>query len=128
LARRTIHDLLTEARRGLARLEPADAYRAMLAGAVIVDTRSEDQRRRDGVIPGSRHHPLSELEWWLDPTSEHSDPAVGLESWIVLICQEGFASSLAAARLQAMGFARATDVVGGMDAWKAAGLPVQVPT
>jgi rhodanese-related sulfurtransferase len=122
--RRTIHELLDEARLGLRRLTPAEAADAVARGAVLVDTRSEDQRRRHGCIPGSRHHPLSELEWWLDPASEHSDPEIGLDAWIVVVCQEGYASSLAAARLQALGFRRATDLVGGVDGWKEAGLPL----
>jgi rhodanese-related sulfurtransferase len=125
MTRRTIHDFLEDARRRLERLEPAALARASAEGALVVDTRSHDERRRHGVIPGSRHYPLSELEWWLDPASEHADPDVGLDAWIVLVCQEGYSSSLAAARLQALGFARATDLVGGIEAWKAAGLPVE---
>jgi rhodanese-related sulfurtransferase len=125
VTRRTIHDLLEDARRGIARLGPSEAHEAVTrAGAILVDTRSEDQRRREGVIPGARHHPLSELEWWLDPASGHSDPAIGLDAWIIVVCQEGYASSLAAARLKSIGFSRATDLVGGVEAWKAAGLPV----
>jgi rhodanese-related sulfurtransferase len=122
--RRTIHDLLAEARKGLARLSATEAYRASLDGGVIVDTRSEDERRAEGLVPGARHHPLSTLEWELDPASGHSDPRYTLDSWVILLCREGYSSSLAAARLRALGFHRATDVVGGMDAWKALGLPV----
>jgi rhodanese-related sulfurtransferase len=125
----TIHDLLAEARRLIARLTPADAYRAQSEGAVLVDTRSEDQRREQGVIPGALHCPLSVLEWHLDPDSGHSAPGISLDSWVILVCSEGYSSSLAAARLLALGFARATDVIGGVEAWKAAGLPmVESPT
>ena len=125
MSRRTIHDLLEEARRGLRRLTPHEARRAVEGGdAILVDTRSEDERRREGLIPGARHHPLSELEWWLDPSSEHSDPEIRLDTRIVVVCREGYSSSLAAARLQSLGFSRATDLVGGVDAWKAAGLPL----
>lgn len=123
--RTSIHDLLTEARRGLERLSPLEAVRAQEAGAILVDTRSDDQRRLQGAVPGARVHPLSELEWWLDPESGHADPAVKLTAWIVLICAEGYSSSLAAARLKTLGFSRATDVVDGVEGWKAAGLPLE---
>jgi rhodanese-related sulfurtransferase len=122
--RTTIHDLLAEARRRLDRLTPAQAYDALLSGAVLVDTRTDEQRRTEGAVPGARCFPLSELEWWLDPDSGHSDPAIGLEAHVVVLCAEGYSSSLAAARLQAIGFRRATDVIGGSAAWKAAGLPL----
>ena len=122
--RQTIHRLLADARALLVRLTPHDAHRASQDGGVIVDTRSDDERRAHGWIPGSRHHPLSTLEWEVDPESGHADPSYTLDSWLILICREGYSSSLAAARLQGLGFHKATDVVGGMDAWKALGLPV----
>ena len=122
--RRSIHDLLEEARKTLHRLTPAEAVHAQRAGAILVDTRSPDQRRAQGSVPGAREYPLSELEWWLDPDSGHSDPHVGLDDWIVLLCAEGYSSSLAAARLQSLGFTRATDVIEGVEGWKAAGLPL----
>ena len=124
VSRRTIHDLLDEARRGLRRLAPDEAFRAMGEGAVLVDTRADEQRREQGAIPGAREYPLSVLEWVVDPASPHGDPDLGLDAWVVLICAEGYSSSLAAHRLQQLGFARATDVIGGVEAWKAAGLPV----
>ena len=128
MSRRTIHDLLDEARRGLLRLAPDEAFRAMGEGsAVLVDTRADEQRREQGAIPGAREYPLSVLEWVLDPTSPHRDSDVHLDAWVVLICAEGYSSSLAAHRLQMLGFEHATDVIGGVEAWKAAGLPV-VPT
>jgi rhodanese-related sulfurtransferase len=123
--RTSIHDLLTQARSGLKRLSALDAVRAQRSGAILVDTRSDDQRRLQGAVPGARVHPLSELEWWLDPDSGHADPAVKLSDWIVLICAEGYSSSLAAARLKSLGFSRATDVVDGVEGWKAAGLPIE---
>jgi rhodanese-related sulfurtransferase len=125
MPRMTIHELLEEARARLTRLSPAELAAAIGEGAVVIDTRSEDLRRRDGVIPGSLHYPLSELEWWLDPSSEFASPAIRLDTWIVLVCAEGYASTLAAARLQALGFSRATDLVGGFDAWQSAGMPVR---
>jgi rhodanese-related sulfurtransferase len=122
--RTTIHDLLDLARAGLRRLTPEEAFAASREGAVLVDTRSEDQRVAQGVIPGARRYPLSELEWWLDPEPGYADPAIRLSDRIVLVCAEGYSSSLAAARLQALGFVHATDVVDGVAGWKAAGLPL----
>jgi rhodanese-related sulfurtransferase len=123
--RRTIHELLAVARSRLRRLGPHEALCAARdEGAILVDTRTEDECRRDGVIPGAVRVRLSELEWHLDPASGFNDPAIGLDAWIVVVCAEGYSSSLAAARLQALGFARATDLDGGFEAWKQAGLPV----
>jgi rhodanese-related sulfurtransferase len=124
--RTTIHHLLDEARSALQRLEPSHAYARMQEGVVLVDTRSDDQRARDGAIPGALPIPLSVLEWRVDPESGHHDPAIGsFEEPIILVCAHGFSSSLAAKRLQALGFANATDVIGGFEAWKADGLPVE---
>ena len=122
--RLTIHDLLASARARLARLSPDDARLAQEQGAILVDTRTEGERRREGVIPGSLHVRLSVLEWHLDPASGHNDPTIGLDAWIVVVCAEGYSSSLAAARLHALGFSRATDLDGGFAAWKEAGLAI----
>lgn len=123
--RQTIDGLMEAARAGLDRLEPAAALRAMGEGALIVDTRCAEARRETGVIPGSAHVPLSVLYWRLDPSSGHSDPALAdADRHVVLVCAHGYSSSLAAATLRQLGFARATDVVGGFEAWAAAGLPV----
>lgn len=124
--RRTINDLLDESRAGLARLGPAEALRAGEGGALLIDTRSADLRTRDGTIPGSVHVPLSVLYWRLDPSSGHDDPELSraLDRHIVLVCDHGYSSSLAAATLRQLGFSNATDVVGGFQAWAAAGLPV----
>jgi rhodanese-related sulfurtransferase len=123
--RRTIDDLLYEARRGLERVDPRQAQAAVEAGAVIVDVRSESQRAADGVVPGAIHHPRNALEWRCDPDSEARDERLAdLGTHVIVMCDEGYASSLAAATLQQMGFARATDLDGGFQAWKAAGLPV----
>lgn len=130
MSRTSIAELLAEARRTLDRLEPSDAHRAQAAGALIVDTRSGDERRQRGVIPGSLHIPLSVLEWRLDPDADpvyRSAYVTGLDQWLVLVCAHGCSSSLAAARLQRIGFARATDLVGGFEAWRAAGLPTAPP-
>lgn len=125
--RKNIHEMLAEARRGFVRLTPEQAHAASLDGGVLVDTRSEADRLAQGVIAGARHYPLSVLEWMLDPASADSDPAITLDSWIILICKEGYSSSLAAARLKELGFSRATDVVDGVDGWKASGLPLDEP-
>jgi rhodanese-related sulfurtransferase len=123
-SRTTIHDLLAEARLSLERLEPQEAWHAMRNGALVVDTRSAEDRARQGVVPGARHVPLSILEWALDPASGHAVEDVRTDAWVVLLCAEGYSSSLAAHRLQRLGFRRATDVVGGVEGWRAAGLPL----
>lgn len=123
--RQSVDDLLAAARRRIDRLAPEAAQRAMADGALLVDTRCGDDRRAMGTIPGSVHVPLSVLFWRLDPSSGHNDPALSdLSRPIVLICAHGYSSSLAAATLRDLGFASAADVVGGFEAWSAAGLPV----
>jgi rhodanese-related sulfurtransferase len=126
VARRTINDLLADARGRLRRLEPAEAHAAMEAGALLVDTRCAELRQRDGLIPGSTHIPLSVLFWRLDPSSGHDIPELSsaLDRQVILICDHGFSSSLAAATLRDLGFENATDVDGGFQAWTVAGLPV----
>ncbi|NJD28321.1 MAG: hypothetical protein FIA92_08490 [Chloroflexi bacterium] len=124
MARRTVDELLEEARSGLHRLQPAAALAAMEAGALLVDTRCEDLREADGVVPGSVHVPLSVLYWRLDPSSGHDDPALSdLDRQVILLCAHGYSSSLAAATLRALGFEQATDVIGGFEAWRDANLP-----
>ncbi|HEU4450197.1 MAG TPA: MFS transporter [Gaiellaceae bacterium] len=126
-ARRTIADLLADARGRIApRLEPREAFEAMTDGAVLVDLRSHDERRREGVVPGSVHVPRSVLEWRVDPDSGYANPHLGgLDARLVVFCAEGYSSSLAAAALRELGCSRATDLAGGFAAWKAAGLPVE---
>ena len=127
MGRTTINDLLAEARSRLTRLDPEEARALGGSGALLVDTRSNDERRRDGVIPGSLHIPLSVLEWRLDPAVDpafHNPHVEALDQQIVLVCAHGFSSSLAAARLQDLGFTRATDLAGGFEAWQAAGMRV----
>jgi len=126
--RRSIHDLLGAARARLDRLNPEEALAAQSAGALLIDTRSTDQRRKAGIIPGSLHIPRSVLEWRLDPDADpdfHNPHISGLEQQLVLVCADGESTSLAAATLQDLGFVRATDVIGGFTAWRAAGLPVR---
>jgi len=126
-AHRTIDDLLEAARAKLDRLEPAAAHRAMVDdGAILVDTRCAELRRESGRIPGSIHIPLSVLYWRLDPASGPHEPRLSDPARrVVLLCAHGYSSSLAAATLRDLGFSLATDVIGGFEAWAAAGLPVE---
>jgi rhodanese-related sulfurtransferase len=127
--RRTVHELLEFATARVDRLQPAEAFAAMREGAVLVDIRSESARERDGIVPGSLHVPRTVLEWRLDPESAWRSPhAPGLEEQVVLLCDHGFSSVLAASTLLDLGFDRAGDVVGGFEAWSAAGLPVSAAT
>lgn len=126
--RTTVDQLYVDACARITRLEPAEAYREASSGALVVDLRSSEERRRRGVVPGSLHVPRTVLEWRLDPESRWRNPHVGgLDSRIILICDHGYSSALAAAGLLELGFARATDVIGGFEAWRDAGLPVTPP-
>jgi rhodanese-related sulfurtransferase len=121
----TVEDLLHEARARLERLDPVQAKVAMAEGAILIDIRSESQRTRDGRVPGARFLPRNTLEWRLDPASEHRDPeAAKRDVLLILMCDEGFQSSLAAATLRRFGL-RAADLIGGFQAWRSAGLPVE---
>lgn len=119
-----VEELLAASRQGLQRLNPAEAAAAVDAGARIVDIRPEWQRRENGEIPGALIVERNHLEWRLHPRSDARLPqAVAGQRWIV-VCAEGYSSSLAAASLQSIGVA-ATDLAGGIHAWRAAGLPVR---
>jgi rhodanese-related sulfurtransferase len=121
----TVEQLLAASRAMLQRLTPAEARAAQLAGAILIDIRSDSQRSRDGALPGACEVPRNVLEWRCDPESPHRDPALAQPGrQLVLICDEGFQSSLAAATLQRFGLTRATDVIGGFQAWRTARLPV----
>jgi len=128
MSRRTIEDLLAHARAQLGRRPtPAEAYAAAQAGeAILVDVRAGDVLARDGSIPGAIHHQLTVLEWRADPDCEWRDDRIAdLDAPLILVCSQGYASSLAAQTLRELGFTRVTDMDGGFDAWKAQGLPVQ---
>ncbi|MEU9143514.1 rhodanese-like domain-containing protein [Streptomyces sp. NPDC048349] len=123
-----IDELLERVRAGYTRLDPREAYAASRAGALLVDIRYQALRDRDGLIPGALVVERNELEWRLDPQGSHRAPqATGHGLQVVVICNEGYASSLAAASLHALGLHRATDLAGGFQAWKSAGLPVAAP-
>ena len=120
----SIDQLLDDARRRLARLDPQQAHAAQQAGAVLVDTRPQANRDDEGEIPGAVVVERTVLEWRLDPASDAALPIAGYDLEVVVVCNEGYSSSLAAATLQDLGVVRATDLAGGFRAWKAAGLPV----
>ena len=122
---RSIDDVLADARSRFERLDPKAAYQAQQDGAILVDIRPEAQRRRFGEVPGALLIERTVLEWRLDPRSDARLPVADrFDQPIVVICQEGYSSSLAAASLQDLGLFRATDLIGGFEAWLAAGLPV----
>jgi rhodanese-related sulfurtransferase len=124
----SIDDLLATARSGLVRLDPAQAFWAIRSGAILIDTRPEWQRRADGEIPGALVIERNHLEWRCDPGCPSRVPQATDHqvAWIIC-CDEGYSSSLAAASLRALGLHEATDLVGGFQAWRAAGLPVTKP-
>jgi rhodanese-related sulfurtransferase len=123
----SVEQLLADARARLERLTPEQAHAAMGSGALLVDIRSDGQRASDGLIPGARLVPRNVLEWRLDPACRDRDPELARpEARLVLLCDEGFQSSLAAATVRSFGVAAATDVIGGFRAWRAAGLPVEL--
>ena len=111
-----IDRLLDQARRGLARVEAAELAAAMADGALVVDIRPVEQRSRDGELPGALLVDRNVLEWRLDPSSPHRLPEADAERRVILVCNEGYASSLAAATLQDLGVRRATDLAGGFQA------------
>lgn len=125
---RGIDEILSEARGRLIRVSPREAQSRHSRGALLVDIRYEALRRRDGTVPGALVIERNELEWRLDPRCPYRLPEAGHHDVEVLVlCNEGYASSLAAVGLHELGLHRATDVIGGFQAWAAAGLPVAAP-
>ncbi|NUS12811.1 MAG: sulfurtransferase [Streptomyces sp.] len=125
---RSVDEHLAALRATYRRLEPAEAAAAAGRGALLVDIRYGALRDRDGTIPGAAIVERNELEWRLDPAGSHRLPqAVSYELPIVVVCNEGYASTLAVASLHALGLVAATDLAGGFQAWRAAGLPVTAP-
>lgn len=117
--------VLAASRQGVQRLTPVELREAGARGALVVDTRTEAQRRRQGELPGAVVIDRTVLEWRLDPTGDHRIPeATGYDLQVVVVCRQGYSSSLAAASLRSIGLHRATDLEGGVEAWIAAGLPM----
>jgi rhodanese-related sulfurtransferase len=121
----TVEALLASARDQLDRLSPEAALTATRDGAVLIDIRSETQLRRDGLVPGATVIQRNVLEWRLDPNCPHRDPALAtIGNRVIVLCNQGYQSSLAAATLKRFGL-EATDVIGGFQAWQGAGMPVE---
>jgi rhodanese-related sulfurtransferase len=117
--RQSIDELLDASRASLKRVTPVEARAAMAAGALLVDIRPSEQRSRDGEIAGALVIDRNVLEWRLDPASPHRIPEAGdYERPVIILCNEGYASSLAAATLRQLGLEHATDVIGGFQAWQ----------
>jgi len=124
----SVDEMLAEARTRLERLDPTAAQAEMADGALLIDIRAESQRAADGEVPGAVFVPRNVLEWRLDPESPDKNPELAQpDARIVLMCNEGYQSSLAAATLQELGLPHATDLTGGFQAWRDAGLPVIKP-
>lgn len=109
--------LLEASRAELDRVEPEDLHDEMAAGALVVDIRPIADREADGALPGAVAIERIHLEWRLDPTSPHRIPGATPGRRIIVMCNEGYASSLAAVTLRSLGVARATDLAGGFRAW-----------
>jgi rhodanese-related sulfurtransferase len=125
--RRTIDQILAEARSRLQRVGPQQAARAAGEGALVVDIRPAAQRAAEGEIPGALIVERNVLEWRFDPASAARLPQASYDLRVIVVCSEGYTSSLAAAALQDLGVRHATDLDGGFCAWQAAGLPVTAP-
>ena len=122
----SIDDILAAARRRLTRLDPLEAHTAVRDGALLVDIRPQAQRRSEGAVPGALIVERNVLEWRFDPRSHAKLPeASGYDLRVIVMCSQGYTSSLAAASLQDLGLRNATDLDGGFLAWANAGLPVQ---
>jgi rhodanese-related sulfurtransferase len=123
---RTIDELLAEARSRLERVTPHEAATRVARGALLVDIRPSGQRAREGEVPGALVVERNVLEWRFDPASDARLPeATGYDVDVIVLCSEGYTSSLAADALRSLGLGRATDVTGGFRAWAAAGLPTR---
>jgi rhodanese-related sulfurtransferase len=121
---RTIKEILADARARLERLDPGKAHAETREGALLVDIRPAAQRAGEGEVPGALIVERNVLEWRFDPASGARLPeATGHDLRVIVLCSEGYTSSLAAASLHDLGLTRATDVVGGFQAWRAMGLP-----
>jgi rhodanese-related sulfurtransferase len=123
----TVEEALAEAQAEIDRLGAAEAHAACQEGDLLIDIRPVEQRHRDGLVPGATVVERNVLEWRLDPCGEHRNPSLArLDRRVILICDEGYQSSLAAATLRRFGL-DACDVTGGVQDWMAAGLPLEAP-
>jgi rhodanese-related sulfurtransferase len=128
-APRSVDEHLAAVRSRLVRLDPRAAAAAVSEGALLVDIRYAALRDRDGTVPGAVIVERNELEWRLDPLSPHRVPqATHHDLHLIVFCNEGYASSLAATALHALGLHRATDLAGGFQSWREEGLPTTPPT
>ena len=117
--RAAVEVLLERARASLDRVQPERLAAEVADGAVVIDIRPVDQRSRDGELPGAVIIDRNVLEWRLDPTSPHrATMEIGHQTRLIVVCNEGYSSSLAAATLRELGLARATDLIGGYQAWR----------
>jgi rhodanese-related sulfurtransferase len=122
--RRTLDELLADAQERIVRYTPAQAHSAAQSGALLIDIRSDSDRERDGIVPGSLHIPRTVLEWRTDLDSPWRNPHLGgLAQQLILLCDHGCSTILAAATLTELGYSRAGDVIGGYAGWQEAGLP-----
>jgi rhodanese-related sulfurtransferase len=120
----SVEQMLAAARSGLQRLTPAQAHDAVVAGALLVDIRPGWQREEEGEVPGALVVERNHLEWRFDPESDSRLPEVtGYDQQVIVLCSEGYTSSLAAAALHTLGLRNATDVIGGFRSWRAQRLP-----
>ncbi len=125
VTRRTLAELLADAEARIERYAPDEAYAALQDGAFLVDIRADGNREQDGVVPGALHIPRTVLEWRVAPDSDFRNPVFDdLDRRVILICDHGYSSVLAAAVLGELGYTRAGDVIGGFLEWRSSGLPV----
>ena len=123
---KSVDDLLVEARSQIDRVTPQQAQHEVARGAIIVDTRCLEDRRAEGAVPGSVHIPRTVLEWRADPaSSDHDHRIADRDARLIIMCNDGYSSSLAAAGLKRMGFARVADLIGGYRGWVGTGLPTE---
>jgi rhodanese-related sulfurtransferase len=115
----TIDELLAAARETIDRISAGDLATEQANGAIVVDTRPVDQRERDGALPGALVIDRNVLEWRLVPSSPDRIVDIGEDQRVIIVCNEGYSSSLAAATLRRLGLRGATDLVGGFQAWMA---------
>jgi rhodanese-related sulfurtransferase len=122
---RSIDEVLADARSRIVRFLPEEAAARVTAGALLVDIRPEAYRAEEGAIPGALVIERNVLEWRLDPQSDARLPqATDHDVEVIVLCNEGYTSSVAADSLRELGLVHSGDVIGGYRAWAAAGLPV----